>query len=106
MENTNNKILIFTATYNESENITNFLDSIDNLNLKLDVLIIDDNSPDKTSEIIENYSKNKKNIHLIKRSKKESLYIVTKFANDTAAADCNNFVMVIQCERAGPIYDF
>ena len=37
-----NKILIFSATYNESENIRELLYSIDKLNLELDVLIIDD----------------------------------------------------------------
>ena len=47
-----NKILIFSATFNESENIRDLLNSIDKLNLELDILIIDDNSPDKTSEII------------------------------------------------------
>ena len=67
------KILIFTATYNESENITNFLKSVDKLNLNVDLLIIDDNSPDKTWEKVQNYSKDKKNIHLIIRDKKEGL---------------------------------
>ena len=43
-----NKILIFSATYNEVGNIENFLDSIEELNLALDILIIDDNSPDNT----------------------------------------------------------
>ena len=41
-----NKILIFTATYNESENIVDFLDCIKNLNLQVDILVVDDSSPD------------------------------------------------------------
>ena len=36
-----NKILIFTATFNESENIRNLLNSINKLDLELDILIID-----------------------------------------------------------------
>ena len=36
------KILIFSATYNEAENIKYFLDLIGDLNLAADVLIIDD----------------------------------------------------------------
>ena len=43
-----NKTLIFSATYNEAENIENFLNSIEELNLALDILLIDDNSPDNT----------------------------------------------------------
>ena len=44
----NKKILIFTATYNEAENIRKFIEKILKLNIKLDLLIIDDNSPDET----------------------------------------------------------
>ncbi len=46
------KILIFSATYNEVENIENFLNLIEELNLELDILLIDDNSPDKTTSSI------------------------------------------------------
>ena len=53
-----NEILVFTATYNESENIKDFLNSIETLNLELDLLLIDDNSPDKTWKIIQEYAKN------------------------------------------------
>ena len=65
------KILIFSATYNESKNITLLLNYIEELNLDLDILIVDDNSPDRTWEIVKNYSKSKKNIHLIVREKKK-----------------------------------
>ena len=57
-----NKTLIFSATYNEAENIENFLNSIEELNLALDILLIDDNSPDNTWKKIQEYSKNKENI--------------------------------------------
>ena len=52
------KILIFAATYNEAENIKHFIEKILELNINLDLLIIDDNSPDKTWEIVNNYKKN------------------------------------------------
>ena len=55
-----NKILIFSATYNEAENIENFLNSINELNLELDVLLIDGNSTDNTKKKISNYIKNNK----------------------------------------------
>ena len=75
-----NKILIFSATFNESENIRDLLNSIDKLNLELDILIIDDNSPDKTSEIIKQYAIEKSHIKLIVRKKKEGLDTAHKFA--------------------------
>ena len=46
------KILIFTATYNEKENIENLIDSINNINPEVDIIIIDDKSPDNTYDII------------------------------------------------------
>ena len=75
-----NKILIFSATFNESENITDLLNSIDKLNLELDILIIDDNSPDETSEIVKQHAIEKSNIKLIVRNKKEGLDTAHKFA--------------------------
>ena len=80
----NNKILIFTPTYNESENITEFISSVDSLGIEADILIIDDNSPDNTWKIIEEHKKNKKNLHLIKREKKEGVDTAHKIAYDYA----------------------
>ena len=90
---TKNKILIFSATYNEVGNIENFLKTIEELNLALDILLIDDNSPDKTWEIIQEYSKNKKNIHLIIRNKKEGLDTAHKIAYEYSIK--NNYDLLI-----------
>ena len=53
----NKKILIFTATYNEAGNISEFINSIFNNNDNIDLLIIDDNSPDNTANIIKELKK-------------------------------------------------
>ena len=47
------KFLIFIATYNENQNISDLLYSITNISTDYDVLIIDDNSTDGTKEILE-----------------------------------------------------
>ena len=52
-----NNTLIFTATYNEVENISKFIENIISQKINTDIYIIDDNSPDNTSEIIKSYSK-------------------------------------------------
>ena len=54
------KTLIFTATYNEKENIKKLIENLNNLETNLDVLVIDDNSPDKTWEILQELEKNLK----------------------------------------------
>jgi len=78
------KTLVFTATYNESENIEEFLNSTIKLH-EVDVLIIDDNSPDETSKIIEKYQSKYKNLFLIKRPGKLGL--------DTAHKEGYNFAL-------------
>ena len=44
------KKLVVIPTYNESENISDMITDI--LKLNLDILIVDDNSPDNTSKIV------------------------------------------------------
>ena len=46
------KTLIFTATYNEKENVK-LIENLNKLDQDIDILIIDDNSPDKTWEILQ-----------------------------------------------------
>ena len=46
------KTLIFSATYNEKENIQELIERINKYHRILDILIIDDNSPDKTGDIL------------------------------------------------------
>ena len=86
------KVLIFTATYNEVENIKNFL----NIVLKfedLDILIVDDNSPDKTYNIIEQYQQNYNNLILIKRDRKIGLDTAHKLGFNFAKE--NNYEKII-----------
>ena len=78
-----NNTLVFTATYNEAGNIEKFLDAV--LKLKnIDLLIVDDNSPDLTFEIIENYQKKYQNLFLIKREAKLGLDTAHKLSFEFA----------------------
>lgn len=52
-----NKILIATATYNELINISKLIQSILDLKLDLNILVIDDKSPDKTYLILDKFKK-------------------------------------------------
>ena len=46
------KTLIIIPTYNEIENISLIIKAIFDLNLNLDILVVDDNSPDGTSNVV------------------------------------------------------
>ena len=79
-----NKTLVFTATYNESNNIKKFIDDVFNSSNEVDLLIIDDNSPDKTFEIIKSHNQINKRLVLIKRQKKLGLDTAHKLAYEYA----------------------
>ena len=52
------KILIFTATYNEKDNIEYLIRSINDNNSEVDIFVIDDQSPDHTYAKIKDLQKN------------------------------------------------
>ncbi len=76
-----NQISIIIPTYNESQNIINILKSIkENLpkNIISQTIVVDDNSPDGTGKIVEDYLKNLKKmtdytIEIIHRKAKDGL---------------------------------
>ena len=78
------KILVFTATYNESENISELISLIMEQNFKPDLLIIDDNSPDGTYNKVQQMQKKFKNLFLIKRNGKLGLDTAHKEGYDFA----------------------
>ena len=84
-----NKILIFTATYNEAENICELVKQILDNQRDADILIVDDNSPDQTYEKIKNFSVNYNNIYLKKRENKLGLNTAHIFGYDYAVK--NNY---------------
>ena len=68
------KTVVIIPTYNEIENISLIIDSILNINLNLDILVVDDNSPDGTSDVVKNLmDKHNKKLFLEQRDKKEGL---------------------------------
>jgi len=74
------KTLIFTATYNEKENIKILIEKIVNLNKDTDILVIDDNSPDQTGELLKDLQKTMSNLKVIIRGKKLGLDTAHKLA--------------------------
>src|SRR3990167_9503485 len=61
------KTYVMIPTYNERENIGNLIREI--LNLKIpDLHVVDDNSPDGTSEIVKNLSKEHPEVELLLRT--------------------------------------
>jgi len=94
----NKKILLFIATYNEAENIEQLIRKIQDQSINIDILIIDDNSPDKTSEIIEEIKNENKNIYLIKRSGKLGLDTAHKEAYEYALKNNYDYLITMDAD--------
>ncbi|MDG1761544.1 MAG: polyprenol monophosphomannose synthase [Flavobacteriaceae bacterium] len=68
------KALVIIPTFNEAENIVLMLEAIMNLPEYFSVLVVDDNSPDGTAVLVENFMKSYSDrIFIVKRAKKEGL---------------------------------
>lgn len=67
------KTVIVIPVYNERENIANLLDQILDIRAEIDVLLIEDNSPDGTGEIVDEYSRKTERVTVIHRSGKLGL---------------------------------
>ena len=65
------KKLVVIPTYNESENIADIISDI--LKLNLDILIVDDNSPDNTSKIVMEHKEFDSKVFLLSRKEKLGL---------------------------------
>jgi dolichol-phosphate mannosyltransferase len=68
------KIAVIIPTYNEKENIKNIISGIFNLRVEgLNVIVVDDDSPDGTGMIVEEMKVDNGSIHIIHRTKKMGL---------------------------------
>ena len=67
------KKLIVIPTYNEAENIEPLIEEILETVPDVNILVVDDYSPDGTGEIVEGLAKKDNRINLLSRTKKEGL---------------------------------
>ena len=67
------KILAISPTYNEKKNIAELINRITLIPTEVDLLIIDDNSPDGTADIVKSYMVENKHIFILEREKKLGL---------------------------------
>jgi dolichol-phosphate mannosyltransferase len=65
--------VVIIPTYKEKENIEAMIGAISSLQVKFDILIIDDNSPDGTADIVKNLQPSYPNLHILERPGKMGL---------------------------------
>ena len=67
------KVLVIIPTYNENENIARIIDAALYTSGSVDVLVVDDNSPDGTGETVKKIQHSNPRVHLIERERKLGL---------------------------------
>lgn len=71
--NDSKRALIIFPTYNEKENIERIVRSVLQQDPRIDVLVVDDNSPDGTGEIADRLASEDSRVNVMHREKKEGL---------------------------------
>jgi dolichol-phosphate mannosyltransferase len=67
------RALVIIPTYNERENISRIIEAILEKDQRLEVLVVDDGSPDGTGDIVETIGTSNPRVHLLRRAKKMGL---------------------------------
>lgn len=67
------KSIVVIPTYNEAENIGNLINKILSIVPEMNILVVDDSSPDGTAEIVKNIMQNDSRVYLIVRPEKSGL---------------------------------
>lgn len=73
------KTLIISPTYNEHKNVAELVERVFTLDANYHLLIVDDNSPDGTADLVEELQSSYPNLHLEKRPGKAGLGTAYKF---------------------------
>ncbi len=105
--NENNQVSIIIPTYNESKNIIKILHHIGEIlpkNISTQTIVVDDNSPDGTGKIVEDYLKNVKKIadntiEIIHRKTKDGLGSAILKGIQQAKGDT---IVVMDCDFSHP----
>jgi len=67
------RTLVVVPTYNEKENIERIIEEVLATNPEVEILVVDDNSPDGTGEIIDRRSEQEPRVHVLHREGKLGL---------------------------------
>jgi len=91
------KSLIVIPTYNEAENIERLIYAIFNEKVSdLDVLVVDDNSPDGTADIVRRIAHKNKHVFMLNRKEKSGLG--TAYVAGFKYAIANNYELILEMD--------
>ncbi len=93
-------VSIILPTYNESENIGRLIYAVaQNVNRPLEVIIVDDDSPDQTWKVVQGVRNSNKNIKLLRRIGKRGL---TSAISDGISLATGDVIVWMDCDFSMP----
>ena len=92
------KILIFTATYNELNNVEKLILSIKKNCPEANILIVDDNSPDGTGKLLEEKALKDDKLKVVVRAGKLGLDTAHKFAYEFAKSNSYDYLITMDAD--------
>lgn len=96
------KAIILIPTYNERENVQKLTEGIMKLGLKLDILFIDDDSPDGTGQILNELSKQYPNVYVLHRPGKLGIGSAHKDGIKWAYDNKYTLLITMDCDFTHP----
>ena len=67
------RALVIVPTYNEAKNLSQIVPAILRQDPRIEILVVDDNSPDGTGDIADRMAQSKSRVHVLHRQAKEGL---------------------------------
>ena len=92
------RALVIIPTYNERENITRIIGAILEQDDRLEILVVDDGSPDGTGEIVDSIMQHESRLHIIKRPRKMGLGTAYIAGFSYALQNCYDFVFEMDAD--------
>ncbi|MEO0246680.1 MAG: polyprenol monophosphomannose synthase [candidate division WOR-3 bacterium] len=90
------KVLVIIPTYNERDNIKEIIQAVLSKGNNIEILVVDDNSPDGTSEVVKEIKSDNPRVHLIERPSK--LGLGTAYVEGFKFALKNNYDLIIEMD--------
>ncbi len=90
------RTLVVTPTFDEADNIEAFIDQVLRQDPSVEMLVVDDNSPDGTGDIVERLAQQNPRVHLLRRPRKMGLG--TAYVEGFKYAIANRFDFVFEMD--------